>query len=325
MTVVVTGASGHVGANLTRALLEAKRSVRVTVREDTRGVDGLDVQRVKADVRDPASLLEAFAGADVVYHLAAMITIDGDRNGEVQRVNVEGARNVAQACLQCGVKRLVHFSSIHALSHLPTEQAINEERPLAVGQKLPTYDRSKSEGEQEIMAAVAGGLDAVIINPTAILGPHDYKPSALGQVLLDLCRKKMFGLVEGGFDWVDVRDVVQTAIVAETRGRTGERYLLSGKWRSVKELAGVVEEVSGVPAPRFVTPMWLARMSAPAAVAFNRIRGKAPLFTGESLRALRCHRLISHEKATRELGYTPRPLKETIEATLEWFREVQWI
>jgi dihydroflavonol-4-reductase len=318
MLTVVTGASGHIGGNLVRALLEQGRRLRVTVRQDTRAIDGLQVVRVPADVLDPASLRRAFEGAEVVFHLAAVISITGDPAGTMQQTNIDGVRNVVEACLACGVRRLIHFSSIHALSHRPEAEPIDETRSFADGDAM-AYDRTKAGGEQEVHRAVERGLDAVIVNPTAVIGPYDYKPSPVGQVLLDLYQRNFPALVAGGFDWVDVRDVVAGALAAEERGRTGERYLLSGKWASVADLARVVQEVTGVPAPRFVSPMWLARIGAPFVVAFNRVLGRRPLYTSSSLRALRCHRDVTSEKAKSELCYSSRPLRETVEDTIDWF------
>jgi dihydroflavonol-4-reductase len=318
MLTVVTGASGHIGGNLVRALLEQGRRLRVTVRQDTRAIDGLQVVRVPADVLDPASLRRAFEGAEVVFHLAAVISITGDPAGTMQQTNIDGVRNVVEACLACGVRRLIHFSSIHALSHRPEAEPIDETRSFADGDAM-AYDRTKAGGEQEVHRAVERGLDAVIVNPTAVIGPYDYKPSPVGQVLLDLYQRNFPALVAGGFDWVDVRDVVAGALAAEERGRTGERYLLSGKWASVADLARVVQEVTGVPAPRLVSPMWLARIGAPFVVAFNRVLGRRPLYTSSSLRALRCHRDVTSEKAKSELCYSSRPLRETVEDTIDWF------
>ena len=312
MLTVVTGATGHIGGNLVRALLERGRSVRVTVREDTRAIDGLDVERVRADVLDPASLRAAFDGAQVVFHLAAVIEITRQSNGVMRRVNVEGARNVAQACLERGVSRLVHFSSIHALSHRPEAEPIDETRPLALDEHTMAYDQTKASGELEVQRAVERGLAAVVVNPTAVLGPHDFKPSPVGQVLLDLYHRRMPALVEGGFNWVDVRDVVAGALAAEERGQVGQRYLLSGTWAPVRDLAQLVERHTGVRAPRLVAPMWLARVGAPFVEGFNRVTGGRPLYTSSSLRALRCHRLVSSDRARRDLGYSARPLGETV-------------
>ena len=324
MTVLVTGGAGFVGGNLVRALLAEGRRVRATVLEDTRALDGLDVQRVVADTRDPARIREAMDGADVVFHTAAVISIDGDRGGAVPSTNVEGTRNVVAAALDAGVKRFVHFSSIHALEQRPFEHPIDEERPFAfeASARVPAYDRSKGMGEQEVRAGIAKGLDAVIVNPSAILGPFDFKPSRIGRVLLDVYHRSLPALVPGGFDWVDVRDVVAGALAAEKRGRTGERYLLSGHYRTVAELAGVIEAVTGVRPPRFTTPMWLAKLGVPFVMAWGRLTRTEPLYTTESLRALRWNEETSHEKASRELGHAPRPLEDTVRDAFAWFREV---
>jgi dihydroflavonol-4-reductase len=320
MLTAVTGASGHVGANLVRAMVGRGRPLRLLAHDDGRALDGIDAERVHADVRDRASLERAFAGAEVVYHLAARISIvDGDEP-LVRQVNVEGTRNVVAACLAAGVKRLVHFSSIHALSSEPADQPIDETRPLADGPRLGAYDRSKADAEREVLAGVARGLDAVILVPTAMIGPFDFKPSRMGAVLLDLYHRRLVGLVNGGFDFVDVRDVVEAAIAVEKRGRAGERYLLSGRRLSLRALAEVVTDVTGVAAPRLTAPMWMARAAAPAAAWYAARAAKEPLFTPSSLHALRNHRLVCSDKAARELGYQARPIRDTIADTFAWFK-----
>lgn len=317
--VVVTGAAGHVGGNLVRALLDQGRRVRVLVRGDTRALEGLDVERVQGDVLDLDSLKAAFDGAEVVFHLAALISITGGQHGRVHRVNVEGPRNVATACLDRKVRRLVHFSSIHAYAPRPKDRPVDETRPF-VGEDAPAYDRSKALGQQEVLAAVQRGLDAVIVNPTAVIGPHDYKPSRMGAVQRMLYRRKMPSLVAGGFDWVDVRDVVAGALAAERQGRTGQNYLLSGHWASFPEFARLVQQVTGIPVPSLVVPLWLAYVGAPFVQAVAGLTGTMPLYTLEALHALRCYGPVSHEKAATELGYRPRPLEETLRDTWEWWR-----
>jgi dihydroflavonol-4-reductase len=322
MRVAVTGATGHIGANLVRVLAARGDQVRALVHDDGRGLKGVPVEEVRADVRDLASLKKGFAGVDLVFHLAARISIAPGDSAEVDAVNVGGTRNVVDACLAAGVKRLCHFSSIHALSPEPRDGTVDEARPLAEGSWLP-YDRSKAAGEREIKKGVERGLDAVTVNPTAVLGPYDYRPSPLGSVLLDLYHRRLPGLVDGGFDWVDVRDVVAGALAAAAKGRTGERYLLGGTRRTVLELARTVEKVTGSRPPRFVSPMWLARASAPFATGWARLTGRRARLTAESLHALRNHQRVSHDKATRELGYQPRPLEDTVASTFAWFKEAQ--
>jgi dihydroflavonol-4-reductase len=321
MKIFVTGASGHIGCNLCRTLLASGHEVRALMHADQRALTGVPVSLVEGDVSDAGKLARAFAGAEMVYHLAARISIAPGDEDEVHAVNVVGVRNVVAACLEAKVRRLVHFSSIHAFDARPFDETIDETRPLAPSKKdVQTYDRSKADGEREIQAGLARGLDAVIVNPTAVLGPNDFKPSQMGRVLLDLYARKLPALVEGGFDWVDVRDIVSGAIAAGERGARGDKFLLSGNHHSVAELARLVEQLTGSRAPRFVSPMWLARAGAPFATAFARVVGRDPLFTSASLHALRNHQRVSHDKATRVLGYTPRPLRETLSDTFAWFR-----
>ncbi|NVB37108.1 SDR family oxidoreductase [Pseudenhygromyxa sp. WMMC2535] len=321
MTVVVTGASGHVGGNLVRALVAAGREVRVLVREDTRALEGVAVERVRGDVRDPDSLRAAFEGAQVVFHLAALISIVGDQGGLVTQTNVEGPRNVARACLDCGVPRLVHTSSIHAFNLRSREGQIDEAGPRSSGSRFNPYDRSKAAGEVEIRKAIDQGLDAVIVNPTGVIGPLDYKLSRMGEVFLQLSQRKLPSLIDGGFNWVDVRDVVAGLLAAETKGRRGESYILGGRWASVGELANIAESVTGVRVPRMTSPMWLAQVGAPFMEAWAKLTKTTPLYTAEALEALRANPRVSIAKAERELGYAPRPLEDSVRDIYTWFAE----
>jgi dihydroflavonol-4-reductase len=320
MKVAVTGAAGHVGGNLVRALLERGHDVRAIVRNDTRAIEGLPVERVKADVLDADQVRSAFKDAELVFHLAVKISIEGDADGSVHRTNVIGTRHVVEACLENKVKRLVHFSSIHALANEPYDTPMDERRPLADEGKAYAYDRSKAGSEREVQAGIKRGLDAVIVNPAAVIGPNDFKPSRMGEVFLDLHFRRLPALIAGGFDWVDVRDIAAGAIAAAEKGRTGERYLLGNEYRTVRELANVCRAKAGVRPPLFTTPMRLAKIAAPFAMAFSRLTGARPLFTNETLGALGGNPSVSHEKAARELGFQPRPLEVTVADTYEWFR-----
>ncbi|OGO32193.1 MAG: hypothetical protein A2Z29_00140 [Chloroflexi bacterium RBG_16_56_11] len=319
MTVVVTGASGHVGANLVRALVGEGRSARCLVHVNSRAIDGLPVETVPGDVRDLDSLCRAFRGAEIVYHLAASISLSAYDWPSLEAVNVTGTRNVLEACRRAGVRRLVHFSSIHALAQEPLSLPVDESRPLVASTRCPPYDRSKAESEREVRRGIERGLNVVTVIPTAILGPHDYQPSYFGEALLAMACHRLPSLVTGGFDWVDVRDVVDGAMRAAERAPAGSRYLLSGNWVSMCDIAGMVAEITGVPKAGFVCPLWLARTAAPVVQGISRLRGKRPLYTSVSLRALRSNRNISHEKASWELDYRPRPFRETLEDTLRWF------
>jgi dihydroflavonol-4-reductase len=302
-------------------MVDQGRRVRGLVHKNRVGPKGLEIELVPADVCDPSSLRRAFDGAQVIYHLAARISLQQDNWPEVEAVNVTGTRNVVAACLDCGVQRLVHFSSIHAIEQEPLSSPLDETRPLATSDEHLPYDRSKALGELEVMLGMEQGLDAVIISPTALVGPYDYGPSYIGQALISLVRGRIPALVSGGFDWVDVRDVVAGALQAERVAESGSRYLFSGHWHSVRELADLVGRLTGSHSPWITVPLSLAYRAAPLMSLLARLNGKQPVYNRASLRALRGHRRISHARATRDLGYHPRPFEVTIADTLDWFAQ----
>ncbi|MBP7587684.1 MAG: NAD-dependent epimerase/dehydratase family protein, partial [Thermoanaerobaculia bacterium] len=249
------------------------------------------------------------------------VAISGGRDEEIERVNVGGSRRVAEACLAAGVRRVVHFSSIHAFESSARGLAMDEATPCVREHGAPAYDRSKAAGEREMLAVAARGLEVVILNPTAIVGPCDFKPSHTGRLIVALTRRRMPALVAGGFDWVDVRDVASAALAAGERGRPGERYLVSGHWLSIAELAREVARCTGVASPRFVAPLWAARLGVPFVTAFARVFGREALYTAESLRALRLSRQVDSSKARLELGHVPRHFADTIRDSVGWLRD----
>jgi len=320
MRVAVTGAAGHLGGAVVRQLVDAGASVRVLVHQDRRAIEGLAVDVHDGDLREPGVVARLVDGCERVLHLAAVISLAPEDEPLMQSVNVDGVRTVVDACRAAGVRRMVHVSSIHAFSSLPADEPVDETRGPAEP-NAPAYDRTKAAGEAVIREAVAAGLDVVTVNPTAVIGPYDFRPSRMGEVFLDLYHRRMPGLVAGGFDWVDVRDVSTSILAAAERGERGGRYLLSGQWRSVVELATIVESITGVRKPRMVSPMWLARTVAPVAAGWAKLRKRRPLFTPTSLVALRNHRDISSDRARAVLGHATRPLDDTVRDTFAWFRD----
>ncbi|MDP1623802.1 MAG: NAD-dependent epimerase/dehydratase family protein [Bacteroidales bacterium] len=321
MKIAVTGASGHVGVNLCKTLLAQGHQVTALAHIHNQGLKRLPVITIRGDVLEKKSLIPFLADADVVFHLAAKISITGDPDGMVNRINDEGTRNMLATAFECKVKRFIHFSSIHAFQQLPCYEPLDETRPLVENIGF-AYDRSKAAGEKAVLEAVSNGLDAVVLSPTAIIGPVDPEPSLIGNAVIDIYNHKVPSLVPGGYDWVDVRDVVNTAISAIDNGRTGEKYLISGHWHSLQEFSGLVALHSGRRTVNAVLPMWVARTGLPFINFYSKISGTKPLYTNESLTIIsEGNRMISHAKATHELNHSPRPLSETIRDFLAWLKE----
>ncbi|HSW10826.1 MAG TPA: SDR family oxidoreductase [Bacillota bacterium] len=320
---VVTGATGHIGNNLVRHLVAAGRRVRCLVLpgDDLQPLAGLPVEVRWGDVRDPVALREAFAGAALVYHLASMVSIDPSDSPALEEVNVRGARRVAEACLACGVERLVHTSSIHALAEPRPGVEIDEEQAFDPAAIDTVYGRSKARGTREVLAAVERGLDAVVVCPTGVIGPHDYRPSPMGQLILDFARRRLPAYVDGAYDFVDVRDVAAGMAAAAARGRAGRSYILSGQRLAVRQILAILAELTGAPVPRLRIPRWCAYPAAGLLTLYGRLAGTRPLLTRDSVYTLGSNSHISHARAARELGFRPHPVRGAIADAVAWFRE----
>jgi dihydroflavonol-4-reductase len=317
--ILVTGAAGHIGNVLVRELIKEGRQVRALILpdEDLSSLEGLDIELIIGNVLDKASLERAMKGIDVVFHLAGVISIMPGRNEWMRRVNVDGTRNILQVAKQAGVKRLVYTSSIHALSRNWTGK-INEKVPFDPNNPVGGYDRTKAEASLAVLDAVREGLDAVIVCPTGVIGPHDYRGSEMGDLLKDWFRKRLHFLVKGAYDFVDVRDVAKGHILACDRGKKGEVYILSGWQIKVFELKKMVQEVLGRRIVSITVPIWMAKLGAKITPLYYRLAKKRPRFTDYSLETLQSNSDVSCGKAKRELGYKPRNLVTTIKDTVLW-------
>lgn len=318
MRAVITGASGFLGAHLARTLKDRGVEVRAADRSRGPALDDVDVEFVEIDVLDPASLRAAFEGQDRVFHLAAIISIVGDPTGEVWRVNVHGPRNAATVALECGVGRFVHCSSVHSFDLERCGPSLDESGLPTTHPDAPAYDRSKRAGEEAVRLVVQKGLDAVVVNPTGIIGPDDRGPSRMGETVLQFMTRKIPVGITGQFDFVDVRDVVEGLIAAGDRGRTGDNYLLSGSRLSIRELGMLVERYSGVPVPPLSIPLRLVTPLAPLVMQIEQ-RTKKPIFTPDAMHALKYSPVVSHYRAATDLGYRSRPIHETVRDTVAWF------
>ena len=321
--IVVTGATGHIGNVLIRQLLERGQAVRALVMpiEDSRPLEGLDVELVHGDVRHLPSLKAAFTGADVVFHLAGIVTIMPGMRAILEEVNVGGVRNVIGACRATGVRRLVYTSSVHAIAEPPHGEMIDESQPFAPDQVLGDYARSKARGTLLLREEVGkGGLDAVICCPTGVIGPWDYRISNIGQLILDFASGRLKSYVRGAYDLVDVRDVARGLILAAERGQCGCHYILSGAQVQIPALMKELEWNTGYPAPSFEIPSGIARAAGVLASVYYRLMRRRPVFTAYSIDVLRSNSQISSARARAELGFVARTWQESIRDHVQWFR-----
>lgn len=319
MEISVTGASGHVGNVLCRKLVAGGHKVKALVHQDENDLKTIGVDMVHGDLLNPDSLEKLFENTEVLFHLAAKISINEKEKELVYRTNVTGTDNLIKASFKAGIKKFIHFSTIHALDPFPLDEKMDETRKFITHTHM-IYEQSKTDGERLVLKAVKNGLDAVIITPTAIIGPHDYRPSYLGQALIKMYTNSLPMLVPGGYDWVDVRDVADCAIKASEKGRKGERYLASGQYLSLKELSKMIGIISGKKTPSFTGPAFLAKIGLPFITLYARLKKEDPLYTSNSLEILKnSNSKISHAKAVSELEYNPRPLEETLRDTFDWY------
>jgi len=320
--IVVTGATGHIGNVLVRELASQKESIRTIILpgEDVSPLDGLTVEILVGDIRDKEFLLRAFKGADTVYHLAGFISIVPGNKELLHSINVEGTRNVVEACLQTGVKRLVYTSSIHAIQEPPHGTTIDESFPYDPTNVLGDYAKSKAMATIEVLKGIKRGLNAVIVCPTGVIGPYDFKNSEMGKLIRDYMSNKLKMYIDGAYDFVDVRDVARGLVLACDKGECGESYILSGQRISINDLMQVLQKTTGIKAPLYKAPALLVRALGRLFTPFYRLFKTKPLFTAYSIDVLKSNSFVSSEKAARKLGYSKRPVVESIVDSVAWLK-----
>lgn len=326
MKVAVTGASGHVGNVLCRRLCERGHSVRALVYRETRSLEGLDIERVQGSLFDQDALDRLMDGADTVCHSAALISIGQAPEAEVYRTNVDGTRNMLEAARRQGLKRYYQISSIHAHLSPGLDGRMDEKTAYVDPKSAAAYDRSKAAAEKAVIAARTDSFSTTIFNPTAVIGPFDFKPGLSGQMILRLATGKIPMLTPLGYDWVDVRDVAEAICTAMEQGVENEKFMLSGRYGPVKEVAAIIAKHSGVAAPKFTAPFWLARIGVPFITLQSKMTGQEPLYTHESLDAIaESCRNISSRRAENALGYRPRDLEASLTDAVAWFTQNGYI
>lgn len=325
---IITGANGFLGNNLIRRLSQnPDNEIRALVSSLDRAdaLKGLNCKIFAGDVTRPDSLAEIF---DVpkdtkvyVIHCAAIVYIKSKPNPAVRTVNVGGTENIVDKTLAIGAK-LVYVNSVHAIPELPDGKVMTEIDHFDPAKVEGEYAKSKAEAAQLVLEAVKNrGLDACIVHPSGIIGPYDYKTSHLTQLIIDTMTGRLKAGVKGGYDFVDVRDVVDGIIAACEKGKAGECYILSGRYISVPDLLKMIAEASGRKPVKTFLPLWLAELTAPLSEIYYNIKKQPPLYTKYSLYTLRSNANFSHAKADRELSYHSRPTKETIVDTVQWLKQ----
>lgn len=321
---LVTGAMGHLGNTIIHKLLKQGCQVRGLALPGEKDVifPQAGVQIVRGDVRSPLSLAQFFSNPEgrdlIVIHTAGIVSIAGGHQKKVYDVNVGGTKNIVDLCVRYQVKKLVHISSVHAIPELSKGRVIEEVNQFCTDQVRGLYAKTKAEATQYVLDSVKRGLDASVIHPSGIIGPYDYGHGHLTQLILDYMDGRLSACVRGGYDFVDVRDVADAAIACASRGKAGECYICSGGYHDISEVLQLLHEITGKKEIRTVLPMWFAKASAPLAEVYYKIRRQPPLYTSYSLYTLGSNAQFSHQKATEQLEFAPRPLKETLQDTVEW-------
>jgi len=323
---VVTGASGHIGYALVKALQARNEKFRILIRSESKIFDGIPCEKAFGDVTDPASLEKAFEGAEVVYHLAGIIDVGGGNEELVRKVNVQGTINVVDACKKCGVRRLVYASSVDAVKPLAGDALMAEETKIDPEIIKGVYGKTKAEATRYVLEHSDDQLEVVAVFPAACIGPYDFKVSSPGEMVRMIMRGKLpVSLAFGGYNFVDVRDVAAGMIGAATKGGAKECYFLTGDVISSDDLIRVISEKCGRKPPRVKMPLWLAKSLAPLAEIYYKLSGNTPLFTRLSVDILTYNCNFCNAKAQAELGYSPRSVAESIGDMVKWIAENEGI
>ncbi len=319
---LVTGATGHVGNVLVRKLLERGEKVRALILpgECRESISGLNVEACEGDILNLDSVFQSMRGVCGVFHLAGVISIMPGSNSFVNKVNVDGTKNILRAAMESGIKKLIYTSSIHAIKRVE-DGVIDESVPYDMNNPYGAYDRSKAEATLDVLNAAHSGLEAVVTCPTGVIGPFDFRGSMMGAVIHDAAVAKPALYVDGAYDFVDVRDVADGLISAAESGKRGESYILSGQKITVRYMLETVREITGRNFLQLKIPVNLAKFAALFTPLYYQFANATPRFTPYSLEVLKSNSNISHAKATRELGYAPRSLYESLKDTVKWFLE----
>ncbi len=322
MKVFVTGATGFIGASLVRELLKDGYGVRALARanSDRRNLHGLDVEICEGDLRDRASLEAGINGCDMLFHAAADYRLWTRTPAVMYEINVQGTRNVLEAALNRGVSRVVYTSSVGTLGNPGNGEPGNESTPVTLADMVGHYKKSKFLAERAAEEFVAKGLPLVIVNPSTPVGMLDIKPTPTGKIIVDFLNRKMPAYLDTGLNIIDVEDCARGHVLAATRGRVGEKYILGNENLTLKRIFAMLEELTGLAAPRVRLPYAPILAAAYVNEAISRLTGKEPLIPLAGVQMAKKFMFFDSTKAVRELGLPQRPAIEALGKAVAWFR-----
>ena len=324
MTTLLTGATGFLGSAVARELLKDGRPLKLLIRKntDTRNIDDLDCELVYGDLRDRESLKSALTGCKTLYHTAAYYSLWSRDKKMIYDINVQGTRNILESALEANVEKVVYTSTVGCIGLSEDGSPANEERPMNTTILCNDYKLSKYQAEQVALELFGRGLPVVIVNPSTPVGPRDIKPTPTGKVILDFMNRKMPAYIDTGLNLIDVADCARGHILAEKKGRLGERYILGNKNMSLKEILMALEVLTGLKAPRIKMPYWVAYSAGLACEWMSdSITQKPPAVPLAGVKMAKYFMYFDASKAVRELGLPQNLVENALGQAVHWFTE----
>jgi dihydroflavonol-4-reductase len=315
---LVTGATGFIGWHVARKLIARGHTVRALVRPASK-VRELEVEEVIGDLRDRESLERAVAGCGLVFHVAADYRLWAKDPGELYSSNVEGTRNLLTAARDGAVERVVYTSTVGCIG-IPEDRPGSEDLEVHLEEMTGAYKRSKFQAEQVALEFAGAGLPVVIVNPTAPIGDHDFKPTPTGKIVVDYLKGDMPAFVDTGLNLVDVADAAEGHLLAGERGRSGQRYILGCENLTLQQILARLAELSGGKAPRWRIPYGVAYAAGLASTGWANLTGHEPRAPLDAVKMARKKMFVSTDKAKCELGFNPGPVEGALKRAVDWFR-----
>jgi dihydroflavonol-4-reductase len=315
---LVTGASGFLGWHVARLLVERGHHVRALCRPASQ-IRELDVERVTGDLRDPESLARAVQDCELVFHVAADYRLWSKNPQDLYQSNVKGTRNLLEAAQRARVERIVYTSTVGCIG-MPQDACGDENTPVGLQDMAGHYKRSKWLAEQVALEKARAGLPVVIVNPTAPIGDHDWKPTPTGKIILDFLRDKLPAFVDTGLNLVDVRDTALGHLLAAEKGRSGERYILGCENLTLEQILARLAALAEKPAPKTKVPYAVAYATGVITTTWANLTGHEPIAPLEGVRMARKKMFVTHSKASSDLGFSPGPVGAALQRAIEWFR-----